>query len=303
MTPSSPRPPSVRLLDEPTAEMRFWARALGDVLDARDDRHPVARIVATALVTPLAHLSNLSLDFQLYLYRIFHRSRAARLTHSLLMPAIVIAMLATASRLHPAAGWILAAALATFYVLQAVVNEAMLLAPVMVALTAALASVASAWASHAGGATPLWSEPALWLVGLSMVQTSSHAAEADVPPRASGSRDWVPIRDYFLAPARGERPVRGLALRLLRSAFVYVAGVFNELTSSWRLLPVDVMRGLFTLGYQPERQAKLDALTDSAIASGNPAIDVIGIGGARLGADELVERAPDTLESPTTVKA
>jgi hypothetical protein len=268
----------VVMLEPPTAEMRFWARAMNPLLAAHERGGWGGRVVATALVTPLAHVANMSFDFQLYLYGVFHRSRFAKVVHRVSMPAIVLSMLACAAQLHPMGAWVAAAAFATCYVAHAALNAAMLLGLVMVSITGLLAWLATAWAS-----APLswWAQPAVCMLVLSAAETLSHIAEPDVPPRASGTPDWVPLGRFYAGD--GERPTtKSFLARLPRSVFMFFAGVGNELTSSWRLLPVDVMHAMWALGYQPARRERVGKLRERALASGNPAIDAVGIGGARL---------------------
>jgi hypothetical protein len=56
-------------------------------------------------------------------------------------------------------------------------------------------------------------------------------------------------------------------------------GTVDEIVASPRLLPVLLLELLWLLGYDPVRRAAWRTLSARAIASGNPALDYIGIGG------------------------
>ena len=58
-----------------------------------------------------------------------------------------------------------------------------------------------------------------------------------------------------------------------------VVGTVDEIVTSPRLLPVLVLELLWLLGHDPVRRAAWRSLSARAIASGNPALDYIGIGG------------------------
>jgi hypothetical protein len=270
----------VRLLVEPTAEMRFWARFLAVLVFPRRD-HLFAKILRVALVTPLAHVANLSFEFQCYLYGIFHRSRAAKLGHALCMPVIVTATLASVARLNLIAAVVCAALLALWYLVQSLFNRMFLLGLVMVLTTAGAGAVAIVWNSSLASAPMLWAEPAMVLLIFSALQTFSHLSEPDIPPRTNGTKDWVPVGEYFFGPQQHRSVSLLLIRRVTRSAFVFAAGVFNEFWGSWRLLPVLVVRAMWRVGYQPRKRARLEMLSRQILGEGNPAIDVIGTGGTR----------------------
>jgi hypothetical protein len=67
-----------------------------------------------------------------------------------------------------------------------------------------------------------------------------------------------------------------------RLGLASLAGAFDELWGSPRLLPIVVLTLMWKLGYQKERRDEIEGLAAAALASGNPAIDRIGIGGGRL---------------------
>lgn len=267
----------------PTAEMRWWRSRLGGLVYPKRRDHLLARTIRFALVTPLAHFANLSFEFQSYLYELFHRKPLARLGHTLTMPVIIIALLAAIAH-HSgsvAPTMITAGLLGAWYVIQATVNGMALLGCVMMALAGGFAAIALTW-HHALPNTPaLWAEPLFWLLGGVMLQTLSHAAEPDIPPRVSGTDDWVSVGSYFSGSPEDRLKPGQVFLRLVRAGMIFLFGMGNELWGSWRLMPVVVVNYMWLFGYQPERHRRLKALIHRASDGGNPAIDFIGKGGAR----------------------
>ena len=124
-----------------------------------------------------------------------------------------------------------------------------------------------------------WSAPLTIFVFAVALQTLSHIAEPDIPPRASASEDWVPIGEYFRGPPTGRRGPLGLLARVGRAVASLVFGCFDEVFGSPRLLPIVVLNGLWAAGYQRAQRDELKAIVGQALRSGNPAIDVIGLGG------------------------
>lgn len=248
---------------EPTGEMKRWAARIRWLLRPHS-------ALGIALVTPLAHVANNSLDFQTYLYAIFHRSAVARLVHAFLVPATLTALLALVASFSVPLAVLSVTALVFWYIRLAATHRMYLLAAIAALTTTLLFFGALAWANGESSlATPGW-----WLLGLGFALTLSHGAERDVPPRVSGTAHWVPIGEYFR---------RDPVARLFRSALMLVAGTANEMWASWRLWPVVILDALWSLGYQPQRRAAMIELVKAACVDNDPAIDAIGTGGASLG--------------------
>jgi|GEM_PF-2008653 len=278
---------------EPTPEMRCFARVFDRLLALGDPRAgTAARLVAGGMVAPLAHFANLSLDFQAYLFLVFHRRRLAWITHALLQPLTLVVLAAGLAtiRLHgPApfqwnAAWLAGVVLGVWYAVQGIANRMALLGGVMfvVALGSAAAGtlVASVVCRAGGGATLLLASCAC-TIALSLVVALSHLREPLLPPRLNGLAHWAPLSAMFLRPGGGLLPAGALArsaVRLLALGVVW--GTINELWGFWRLTPVSVLRGLWALGYQPARRARVVGAADEAMALGNPALDFVGVGGA-----------------------
>lgn len=263
-TPAAPAPAPATsdVIAPPTAEMARWADRLKHML------RPGA-LAGMLLVTPIAHVATQSLLFQTYLFAVFHRTRLARAGHWLLMPLIVLAVLTTGFALHGLVGALLTIVLASSYARVALRHDMPLLgtlgALVALGLGAggyALVTAAAVSAATAGAA----------MLVLSLGQALSHVLE-DVPPRVSGTSDWMPLRAFF-----ARSPVRSA----VRATVMLIAGTANELWGSGRLLLVLLLDLLWRAGYQREARALHERQLALACQRANPAIDFIGQGGTRL---------------------
>jgi hypothetical protein len=288
----------------PTGEMRGYTRFFTWLLGLASPRPgSLQRIVSGGMVTPTAHFANLSIDFQAYLFAVFHRRRLSRLTHAVLQPLTSIALAAAlaAFRLHGPllaghrplifdlnGAWLAGLLFAAWYAAQGLLNGMALLAGVM-SLFALGSAAAGTWIlsltralASQGTGTRLALSPWFWVLVLSVLVMTSHAPEPLLPPRLSGRARWVRLPELFRRPDGGWRGAGEIVRSGLRVVFLGVIwGTVNELWAFWRLTPVSVLRGMWALGYQPERRARVTAAVKAAIDSGNPALDFIGIEGIK----------------------
>lgn len=261
-----------RLLAPPSPPMRRWGRRLAPLIVSPS---PWARLSRYLLVTPLGHVTHACVPFQLYLYAIFHRSRVTRTVHRVGMPLINAAVLAWLVALFPALG----AAATLAYVVDGLARARHpLIAPArgpFLASTVAIASGAAAWG--AAGAHGAW-----WVFLVAAAcEAISHGAEPAAPPRTNGSADWIPMRRWFLPRPPASRP-RALAFALASSTLSFFSGVCNELWGAWRLWPYALALPRIEAGAGGPTGARFREVLSEALASGNPAIDAMGVGGARL---------------------
>jgi len=273
----------------PSRGQLFWLRHLPALFGV----HPVAsgrlaRWWAIATVTPATNVTVLNLRYQAYLNLVFHRTRLARVGHAICMPVIVAAMLAALCPLRLGSGPALpglalpvnasllgAVGLATWWAAWAVKERDAVWATCGVALAAALYGLANvAYHAHpaAGGFA------ALIVLG-SLLQAGSHILEP-LPPRVSRSLHWVPVHEYVFGPPRAPHGARQVFRRCGHLAAQTVYGTVDELVASPRLLPVLLLDWLWRAGHRPQQSASYRGLAAGAIASGNPALDYIGTGGA-----------------------
>jgi hypothetical protein len=231
--------------------------------------------VQLVAVTPSAHVANMSLHFQSFLFDVFHQTAISRFAHVVCMPlinALVIALVALAS---PAAALALALVLAAWYVVQAHRNGVTLLGFAMLPVTAATWAGAMAYVATGPGAI----ETLAWIAALSLAQAASHAPEPKVPPRVTGSVHWIALPEFLLGPpGRRHRPLTVLR-RVWISAWQILFGALDELWASWRLVNLNVLELMWWLGYKPQMRAHFKQLSRRAVEHGQPAIDFIGVGG------------------------
>lgn len=290
---------------------RFWMRLAPSLFAPRDGRGGAfTRAIGMVLVVPLTILTPLSLTYQAYLNRIFHRSITARVGHSALIPVTTwLVMLACASLVGPRpvthdlgvenlfmlnGAAIVAAFLAVYYAAWAAIERDAVWGVTLVALVFGMWIGANAQFTlthaddpnapfYAAWRTP--HNPWMWMAITSLGQALSHIREPDLPPRLNGTNDWVPLRAYFLGPlAKSDHPATkqpcvGRCARMISHFFF---GPIDEWIASPRLLPVYVLEGLWCLGHRRERRAAIHALADASLERGNPALDYIGTGGGRF---------------------
>ena len=269
--------PDAELFCEPSDEARRLLRWFGPLTTPADGRGALPwRALRASLVAPFTQLTFVSFDLQMFLFDVFHTSRAARVGHLAGMTGVNLFGLALAVRWSgsPLGGAIVAAVLLGWYAAVARATRLPLWWVVMVAVVAALLGVACVLAVVA---TPL----ALGL-GVAVsggVVSLSHAFEPLFPPRAGDPLRWLTVSEYVRGPDGARNPAPTALLRGMRVASFVVLGWFNEVWASPRLLPYNVLRLMFRAGYARERCAVLDERARRAWASGNPALDYVGVGG------------------------
>jgi hypothetical protein len=301
------------VFEPPGRAQRFWMRVLPCLLAPPDGRgHSLSRAANMILVVPLTLLTPMTLGYQAYLNRIFHRRLPAKIGHGAFIPVttwlIMVAgssilgarpaghalTLANLTMLNGAA--IVAAVLGIYYVAWAILERAALWGAIMVGLVAVFWLLANAQFTLTHSDDPgapfysAWStfhNPYIWMAVTSLGQAISHIPEPELPPRLNGLHDWMPIREYLCgAPTvrHEDGRVRTLSLgeRLGRMASHFFFGPVDEWLAAGRLFPIYVLELLWAFGYQRARREEIHALADRSIARGNPALDWIGTGGGRF---------------------
>ncbi|HMV66712.1 MAG TPA: hypothetical protein PKA64_07670 [Myxococcota bacterium] len=292
--------PRVEVFVEPDQESRFWAEALPGLFapPAGGDGW-AGRVWAWVVVAPFAHVTFLNLEYQVYLCDVFHRTVGARLSHFVGVPLHVLFLLSALTAIqppgwHPAGhGWhplqlsaslIAVAVLWAWYVAMAARMRDAAFAVVMTGFLGglwALGNVLHGWTfdlSDAGWVHEVvwWAHPMLGLAIAAAISAAGHRAEPAVPPRITGSRWWVAMADFLRPPAGGWRA------RLGHAAQVLVCGLLGVLDEAWaapKMLAVGTLAFLYHHGHAPERASRQREWAQRAIASGQPAVDFIGVGG------------------------
>jgi hypothetical protein len=261
----------------PSRGQLFWVRRAPALFaPARGTGRGLARWWAIATVAPGTNVTGLNLAYQSYLNHVFHRTRLAKAGHVACMPVIVTALLAMLYPVHATLPGALA--LAAWWAYWAVKERDLVWGGCAVALAAALCALAQALGRLGAAGPPGVAQPWAWLLLAGVLQAGSHILEP-LPPRVTRSVHWVAPAEYLLGrPGRRNRP--GTVLRRAGQLTAQAAfGAVDEIVASPRLLPVLLLELLWLLGHDPVRRTAGRALSDRAIASGNPALDYIGTGG------------------------
>ncbi len=292
--------PDAAIFVAPSQEAGFLCRRLGSlVAPAPGAETWRSRAVARLVVAPFTQFTVLSFDLQAFLYEIFHQRLPAKIAHLVLMPAVNFFVLAALAQVwfgtHPTGhatvlvganlAGVYALLLAAWYVVLAVHTRMIAWGVVMVAVVAVLCVGANVYYGHLFTLDPqqrsfFTPAPAAvnpWLGAIlcATLIALSHAPERKLPPRVTGSGRWLSFREFL----GGRLSPRHRAARLGMVAVQPVSGALNEFFASPRLMPYGVLMRMLNLGYHPEVAAQLRAHVTRAEASGNPALDYVGIGG------------------------
>jgi hypothetical protein len=259
-------------------------------------------VINHVCVTPLAHVTCLNLEYQIYLNQVLHTSGGAWLTHVVCIP-LNVGLLFYALAVHTGGpffngGLVLLALLSAAYTAMALKLRSGLWAGVSLVVLAGLWVLANSCASLASpvvGAELAWYlRPITLIVAVSGVQAYSHLFEPHVPPRANFSSRWLPVREFIW----GDPAKVSLRARLLRLAWTPIGGVWgilDEWCASAKLLPFYLLEVLWVLGYRRAQRDYFRGFSLEALASGDPALDWVGVGGgasvAALGEPSVLGKA------------
>jgi len=235
-----------------------------------------SRWVRSFVVAPFTQFTIRSFDLQMFLFDVLHMSFIARAGHLVGMTAVNLFVMGALTQLG---GPWLAAVYATFLLAwyRAVAREADLWGWwwVMLGIVGAL------WLAGLGLGSLDWPT---WRYGLGVfisgcAITFPHAAEAKLPPRAGDPHRWLSAYEYVFGTEASPTGWRERLRNGARIAAYPWIGLVNEVWASPRLMPYCYLRVMLAFGYAPQLKRKLDGHRDRAWASGNPAIDYVGIGG------------------------
>ncbi len=277
----------------PGSEQRFLTRTFTWLYAPQDGRgNLLARAWHVFAVAPYAHTTFMNLDYQAYLYDIFHTTRTARFGHQTCMPPNVFMMIVALMQFSFAgfnAGLILAAVLTAWYVALGVKWRfyawGLVMAVLMTILYAGAAAYDQTFAYPDAAARPWYDpmplayNPFLWMGVFSFLQALSHGPEPKLPPRVTGTGKWQSVPEFILGPSGNRNPPLRMVVNAVRTALQSVYGTIDEWWAAPRLFNIGILEQMWAHGYKPERYAPYDALVKRALASGEPAIDYIGTGG------------------------
>ncbi|MDB4928760.1 MAG: uncharacterized protein JWM10_1244 [Myxococcaceae bacterium] len=282
--------PAAEIFVPPSAEAQALVRHLGWLVAPSDVRGTLAsRAVGVVVVAPFTQFTFFSFDLQAFLYEIFHTHAVTRVGHFVFMLGVNLFLMAGLARLPGAAalnGWAAldpatayAALLITWYGLLARQTGLWGLGVAMVPVVVALRLGAWGFAAATSGAHGPLASPWLWMIVSALAVALSHAAEPLLPPRVNETPQWMPVAHYLFGPPGRRLPKRRTAVRLLRAGAQVLWGTLDEWWASPRLLPYNFLMLMFRAGYRPDVFRRLRDHVDRAEASGNPALDFVGVGG------------------------
>jgi hypothetical protein len=293
----------IEMWAEPSLEQRFLMSYLRMMFaPAPSQAESVfTRFLNLVLVTPSTHFTNFSLQYQLYLNDVFHRTWLARITHAITVPLVVVLMVVSIHVMYgERTAFVFNALFGLWWVLWAIIERDIAWGTIMCILGVSIWRAAQAFiASKLDPFSPM--------AVLVLAQTLSHSNEPMMPPRMSGSPTaWgPPARIQF----RGRTFIDGVRKATWLS-FLILCGCLNEWISCPRLIAVIAFDILSFFGWREERSREWKSLSRRAIQSGNPAIDFIGVGGGASlstatskresrGSDSGLSGTPLTGESPS----
>ncbi len=284
-----PSPASFEMFLPPSVEARRLVRRLGWLVAPNEGEETIlSRALGVVVVAPFTQLTFFSYDLQAFLFAVFHTRWPARFAHFAFMLAVNFFVMAGLSAFDFGLDSVLvngatsyASLLLVWYGVLARLTGFwglwLLMLPVVGGLCAG-AQLFAALTSDAGVVANPW----LWMMVSAFLIALSHAPEPWLPPRVNETRGWMPTSHYLLGPpGRRHSPAR-VAVRLVRLGLQLVWGTLDELWASPRLLPYNFLMLLFRFGYRPDAARRLREHVERALASGNPALDYVGIGGGRF---------------------
>jgi len=249
----------------------------------------LSRFIRMTMVAPFTQMTFVSFDLQAFLFGVFHQSIVAQTGHFLFMVAVNFFLMVGLSSFDVGpitAAHVFTAGLLLWYgvVARSVGLWAWFLVSVL--CTAALfpASPAYCGAFLIPGApwyapSPLAANPWLGMAASAFLIAMSHAPEPMLPPRAAEKLVWRSVPSFVFGPPGQRHSIARIALNGGRTAMFTVWGTLDEWWASPRLMPYNFLMVMFRFGYAPARRAELQRHVQRALASGNPALDYVGIGG------------------------
>ena len=237
----------------------------------------MARLARTVLVAPFTQLTFVSFDLQMFLYDVLHTTAIARVGHIVGMAGGNLCLMGLAihgsGSLLGGAGY--AGVLVAWYAVVARSVGLRLWWCVMVGVVGLL--LVAAWSLVSWGTSVVVLLGGL--LGCGALVMLTHAAEPLFPPRAGDPLRWMPMRHFACGPPEDPLARVDVLRRVLKISCYPLIGLLNETWASPRLLPYAVLRVMMAGGYAPRLRSILDGRMHRALASGNPALDYVGIGG------------------------
>ncbi len=288
----------------PSREAVWLARRLPGLLAPQRERMRwYTRVLGFLVVAPFTQFTFGSFELQAFLFRVFHTRLPARIGHALFMPVVNFFVMVALAGLRigppPAAhvwsgpslnGAVVYAAVLLIWYFAVAWGERLLLWWILTAVgTLAMAAGADYFYCHTltldpvarsfFAPTPPAASPFLWMGIGALMLALSHVPEPRLPPRVSDAWRWTEARAFLFGTGEEPPSIGRFLCRALLLAVQVVTGAINEWWASPRLMPYSLLLLMFRAGYRPDVALRTRAHAERALASGNPAVDFVGIGG------------------------
>lgn len=276
------------LFEPPSREAEFLLRHATWLVSPTQPPGPLAgRLLRMVLVAPFTQLTFFSFELQAFLFGVFHTTLWARAGHMIFMCAVNFFMLVGLGQIELGAGLdagvVYAAALALWHVSVALSAGLVLWGLCAATLVAALRLLAQACIAAPAGPAQLFAQhPWLGLWMSAFFIALSHATEPRLPPRAVAGARWRGLREYVLGPPHAPHAVSVRIANGVRVALFIMWGTLNEWWAAMRLMPYNMLWLMFRCGYAKPLRDRVLGHVQRALASDNPALDYVGIGGATM---------------------
>ena len=252
----------------------------------------LASWISHMTIVPATNLTILSLNHQLYLDFVFHRTFAARIGHNLCMPLIFFFFYAWLAQWMPTsvvpppdavfdASMLYNGAFGCFVIVQIwwiiwglISNHQLMGFLVLIpnfllylggSIYFMLLRDTSANATWLWSTTSSWTSPFLLYWLLSLIQSFSHAFDADIPPRMMGEVSWMSLAGTL-------RRAKESPISFIRVPQFYIAsltqtlfGAVDELCATFRLFPIYALKAAYSYGYKNDYYSVMRLIADFTI--------------------------------------
>jgi hypothetical protein len=221
------------------------------------ERSDLARFLRTMFIVPMAQIRIFDLPYQVYVFEVFHASRANRWSHYIGIPVSLAALYILLSPL-PLGPEIALAIVVAVQIGMCVGGGLRSLIPLVVLANSALWLLSLHVLDRVfvfGGSW--WAHPAFHVLLWPALQYTTHLLERDLPPPWSGNDQWISTLAF----------VRGATPRLVVKAIAFAPlHVIVELVSMHRNSFVLLLLTLERLGYRAPQVVAMRRWIDAECA-------------------------------------
>lgn len=227
------------------------------------------------LAVPITYMTPFNDAYHAYLIEIFHQNRLTMLSHALFVPLQVVCWMLVANQISmltvhsPSVGAMgFAVILCLYYLTWGVVVRKYLFGWCCMLCTYLLHTMASIFTPFViSNSWVHFCAPLILGIASCWCLSIGHAYEDCIPPFVSTSMHWVDRKKWLQDKSRF----------YLLGTVAY--GALDEFLAFWHVYPMLILRFLCTMGYEPQYWEELNKHVQQCIASGQPNVHCIQIGG------------------------